>query len=312
LRDIDILVVGEVNADLVLTGDVTPAFGQAEKVIADAELTIGSSGAIFACGAARLGLRVAYSGVVGDDLFGRFMMDSLAARGVDTGGIHLDPALKTGLSVILSRSDDRAILTHLGAIDKLRACQVDRSLLERARHLHTTSYFLQHALQPGLPALLTEARAAGTTISMDTNWDPAEGWNGGLQALLSQVDVFLPNEQEALAISGASDLAAALDGLSGRMPTVTIKLGAQGAIARRGGETAEHGGYPVAVVDTTGAGDSFDAGFLYGYLQGGSVADSLALAVACGALSTQAAGGTAAQPTLAEVEALMGRAWRSS
>lgn len=300
MKDIDILVVGEVNADLVLTGDVTPVFGQTEKIIDDATLTVGSSGAIFACGAARLGLQVAYSGLVGDDLFGRFMIDSLRERGVDTGGILVDPSLKTGLTVILSRVNDRAILTHLGTIDLLRAEQVARSILRRARHVHVTSYFLQRALQPGLPALLAEARSAGCTVSLDTNWDPAERWADGLAEILALVDLFLPNGQEALAIARQPDIPTALAVLAQNIPTVVIKLGADGAICQQGTARLQDAGFPMEVVDTTGAGDSFNAGFLYGSVQNWSLADSLALACACGALSTRAAGGTIAQATLAE------------
>src|SRR5690349_21899163 len=106
-RDFDVVVVGDLNADLLLSGDVTPAFGQVEKLIDDATLTLGSSSAIFACGAARLGLRVAFVGKVGDDEFGRFVAGELAARGVDTSGVVVDPTIKTGLTVILSRGDDR-------------------------------------------------------------------------------------------------------------------------------------------------------------------------------------------------------------
>ncbi|MFC1975473.1 carbohydrate kinase family protein [Chloroflexota bacterium] len=302
MKDIDVLVVGELNVDLILTGDVTPGFGQAEKLVDDANLTIGSSGAIFACGAARLGLRVAYSGVVGDDIFGRFMINNLRARAVDTSGIQADPSLKTGLSVILSHPKDRAILTHLGTIDALQAEQVDRMLLRRARHIHVTSYFLQRALQPGLPALLTEARSLGCTVSMDTNWDPAERWADGLDEALAQVDVFLPNEQEALAIARRSNIADALAVLAQDIPTVVVKLGAEGAMCQQGEACLQDAGFPVDVMDTTGAGDSFDAGFLYGYLQQWPLADSLALACACGSLSTRAAGGTTAQATLEEAQ----------
>ncbi len=304
-KDIDILVVGEINADLVLTGDVIPAFGQAEKIIDDATLTTGSSGAIFACGAARLGLQIAYSGLVGDDIFGRFMLDNLAARGVDTSGIRVDPTLKTGLSVILSPSQDRAILTHLGTIEAQTAAHVDRTLLRRARHIHLTSYFLQTKLQAGLPALLTEAHKLGCTVSLDTNWDPAETWANGLTDILPTVDIFLPNEQEALAITGQTNITTALALLSQNTPTVVIKMGKAGAICQQQEKRIQDTGFPTTVVDTTGAGDSFNAGFLYAYLQHWSLADSLALACACGSLSTRAAGGTAAQATLTEAQELL-------
>src|SRR5215510_1748408 len=146
-QSFDIAVVGELNADLILRGDVTPAFGQVEKLIDDAALTLGSSSAIFACGAARLGLRVAFVGVVGDDLLGRFCREALDARGVDTSGVVVDPALRTGMTIILQLPDDRAMLTFPGAIPMLRADMVDHALLHAARHIHVGSYFWQTALQ---------------------------------------------------------------------------------------------------------------------------------------------------------------------
>src|SRR3954464_3198874 len=98
----DILTIGEINVDLILGHDARPIFGQFEKVVDDATLTVGGSGTIFAMGAAQLGLRVAYCGVVGEDAFGRFMLDHLHERYIDTRGVIIDPTLKTGLSVILN------------------------------------------------------------------------------------------------------------------------------------------------------------------------------------------------------------------
>lgn len=305
MRPYDILGIGEINVDLILGPDARPIFGQFEKVVDDAALTVGGSGTIFAMGAAQLGLRVAYCGVVGDDTFGRFMLDQLHSRNIATHGVIIDPARKTGLSVILNTPGDRAILTHLGAIDALHAEQVNRTLLAQARHIHVTSYFLQHNLRPGLPELLAEARRSGATVSIDTNWDPTERWDDGLDAVLAQTDVFLPNEQEAIAIARASTLDDAVAKLAARIPTVAVKLGPAGAICRQGDTVVHDPGFPMEVIDTTGAGDSFNGGLLYGLLNGWALQDALALGCACGALSTQAAGGTPAQPTLDAAQALI-------
>ena len=299
-KDFDLVVVGEINPDLIVRGDVTPAFGQVEQLVDDATLTIGSSSCIMACGAARLGLRVAFVGVVGDDMFGHFMQEELAARGIDTSGVVVDPALRTGLSIILSRGNDRAILTSPGAIGALRFDQIDLDLLARARHLHLGAYYMLDALRPNVPALFAAAHERGLTVSLDTNYDPTERWNGGLHDVLRAVDVFLPNEVELLAITQQPDFAAALASLSARVPTLGVKRGAQGGVARRGAEHVHAPSLSVAVVDTTGAGDSFDAGFIYGFVHDWSLERTLRLACACGSLSTRAAGGTAAQPTLAE------------
>ena len=296
----DILVAGEINPDLILSGNVTPKFGQVEQLVDSADLTVGSSSAIFACGAARLGLKVAIVGICGADIFGRFMLDELTKAGVDVSGVIIDPVQPNGLSVILTRpGGDRAILTHVGTINRLRAEQVTRDLLQKTRHLHVASYFLQTALQPGLPDLFSRAHALGLTTSLDTNWDPSGAWSG-FGELLGQVDVFLPNQNEALAISGASTLESAAQILSRTCQTVSIKCGHEGALACRGDESARAAALPVRVVDTVGAGDSFDAGFLYGWLNGWSLEKDLRLAAACGSLSTRLAGGTHAQPALDE------------
>jgi sugar/nucleoside kinase (ribokinase family) len=300
MSDFDILVAGELNPDLILSDpNLEPRFGQHEVLVESANLTIGSSSAIFACGAARLGLRVAFIGVVGDDEFGRFMCRSLSTSGVDASAVIVDPTQRTGLSVILARGDDRAILTHAGAVGTLRADQVSSALLRRARHLHVASYFLQTALQPGLAELFRGAHAMGLTTSLDTNWDPHETW-AGLEHVLAVTDVFLPNEAEAMAITTCKDLESAVQDLSARVPQGAVKLGAQGAQGWRAMDRARVAAYPVPVVDTVGAGDCFDSGFIFGYLSGWTLQRSLELAVACGSLSTRAAGGTAAQPTLAE------------
>ena len=295
----DILVAGEINPDLILSGNVTPEFGQVEKLVDSAVLTVGSSSAIFACEAARLGLKVAFVGVCGVDIFGRFMLDEMSKRGVDVSNIVIIPGGQTGLSIILAQGADRAILTYPGLIPALTATEVTNDLLRRSRHLHIASYFLQTALQPGLPDLFARAHALGLTTSLDTNWDPSGEWRG-FDELLCRVDVFLPNENEALALTGTKEIESAIQRLGESCKVVAIKLGADGAIARRGGENARAPAIPVEVVDTVGAGDTFDAGFLFGWLNGWSLEKTLSLAVVCGSLSARAAGGTSAQPTLDE------------
>lgn len=300
MPEFDILVAGEINPDLILSGDVVPAFGQVEKLVDSAALTIGSSSAIFACGAARLGLKVAFIGKCGDDVFGRFMLEEMSKRGVEIGNVIQVPGGSTGLSVILNRGVDRAILTHPGLIPTLSAEDLPDGLLRQARHLHVASYFLQDALRPGLPRLFERARSLGLSTSLDTNYDPSEQWRG-FDELLSVTDVFLPNEAEACSLTGEKTAGLAADRLAGRVETLAIKLGAQGALGVSKGQKVRAASIPVKVADTVGAGDSFDAGFIYGYLQGWPLEKTLRAAAICGGLSTQAAGGTTAQATLDEV-----------
>lgn len=299
-KQYDILVAGEINPDLVLSSpDLEPRFDQHETLVDSADLTIGSSCAIFACGVARLGLRVAIIGIVGKDLFGDFMLAEMQQRGVDISHVIVDPGCETGLSVILSRGHDRAILTHTGSIDALHAWQITDDLLIKSRHLHVASYFLQTALQPGLPELFLRAHSFGLTTSLDTNWDPAEQWTG-VQSLLGLTDIFLPNVAEAQAIADLPDTGAAALSLAQHAVIVAVKQGAQGALAAKDKQLIHSSPIPAKVVDTVGAGDSFDAGFLYAYLNHWSMEKALKLATACGAISTQSAGGTSGQATLDE------------
>ncbi len=295
----DILVAGEINPDLILSGDVVPEFGQVEKLVDTATLAIGSSSAIFACGAARLGLKVAFIGVCGDDVIGRFMLDELSKHNVHVGNVIVRSDGQTGLSVILNNGSDRAILTHSGLIAELTASDITDNLLRQSRHLHVASYFLQTKLQPDLPSLFQHAHSSGLTTSLDTNYDPSGMW-AGFDELLSVTDVFLPNQTEALSITKSSDVESAAKQLAHKAKLVVVKLGAEGALACSKDSLFKATSIPANVIDTVGAGDSFDAGFLYGYLNNWEIEKSLRLACVCGALSTQQAGGTTGQPTLEE------------
>jgi sugar/nucleoside kinase (ribokinase family) len=301
VSELDLVVVGDCNPDLVLRGDVEPAFGQAERVVEASELTIGGSATIVACGAARLGVRTALVSLVGDDTFGHFMLEALAERDVDVSGVVVREGSRTGVSVVLMRGSDRATLTALGTIAQLTPDQVDPRLLLGARHVHVGSYFLHEGLRPGLAGLLRTVRSAGATTSLDPNWDPREEWDGGLLDVLGETTILFVNSEEAKRITGAENEEEAARTLSrDRAALVVVKLGGEGALAAADGRVVRAPPVAVAEVDAVGAGDSFDAGFLAGYLAGRPLEDSLRLANACGALSMRAAGGTAAQPTLEE------------
>lgn len=307
VTDFDLAVLGDCNADLLVCGDdVVPAFGQQERLVNEAKLTIGGSGGICASGAARLGLRVAMVGVLGDDVFGRFMRDALAERGVDVSAVQTDRQVPTGLTVHLVRGDDRAMLTHPGTIERLRPEIVDADLLASSRHVHVSSYFLQSGLWDGLSGLLGRARQAGATVSVDPNWDPSGTWDRGFSGIFSFLDFLLPNGAEATELARttagfSSELAspeAAARVLTAAGATVAVKLGAEGALAAApdGSLVRVPALRGVRPKDSVGAGDSFDAGFLAANLWGWDARQALALGAACGALSTRASGGADAQP----------------
>ena len=296
-----VLVVGDANPDLILRGDVVPRFGQAEQLLDDAALVIGGSAAITAHGLARLGRPVSLVAAIGADEFGERICRNLADAGVNVDSIALHPDVPTGITVVLSRADDRAILTLPGAIPTLSAAEVRQAIAStRAaglRHVHVSSLFLQPDLARDLAGLLAEVREQGVTTSLDTNDDPACGWLG-VDELLVHVDVLLPNRAEVMAIARDDDPCRAARRLAGRGPLVVVKDGAHGAFATTpSGETVSVGRVPRTLVDTTGAGDTFDAAFLDSWLDGLGLADCLRRAVLAGACAVTALGGTAGQPT---------------
>ena len=304
---LDLVVVGDCNPDvLVLGDDVTPAFGQQEKLVDGIWMVVGGSAAITAVAAARLGLSVALVAAVGADPAGDFMLGQLAREGVGIAAVAVHDTAPTGMTVALSRGADRAILTAPGAVASLTAQDVPAALLARARHVHVSSYFLlERSLGPGLAAVLAAARAAGATTSLDTNWDPAGKWGDDhLHAALAQTDVLLPNETEALRIAGAPALPAAAGALTAAGRRLVVKLGERGALCADGPVWHRAELPPVTPVDATGAGDCFDAGLIGGLLRGLALPDAAALGCAVGALSTQAAGGAASSPDLASALAL--------
>ena len=316
--DIDILVIGEINPDIVVSDpDPVPVFGEVERIVRSIRMTVGSSSAIFAYGAARLELRIAFCGVVGDDAFGRFMLDQMAESGIDVSACSVDRTLPTGATVIMTSGTDRAILTAMGSIGALDVAAIPDSLVGRARHLHAGAFYLQETSSDLLPAFFAAARDRGVTTSFDTNWDPSDRWDGGVAAMLHAADVFFPNAAEARRISGIDDVDAAARALAaqggvGRMdggPIVAVKLGAAGALAcRADGHIVRVPAMEIEATDTTGAGDSFNAGFLRAWLDGGDLQECLELGAVCGALSTRASGGVDGQATLAEARQAS-RAW---
>jgi sugar/nucleoside kinase (ribokinase family) len=302
---LDVLAVGDLNPDLLVTGDVTPRFGQAEQDV-DARLVLGGSAGIFAAGAARLGLRTAIVASIGDDDLGRAARAMLIERAVDVGLVRTDPERPTGLSINLQREDDRAILTDRGAIPALDVAAAVAAIQRGVRHVHLASVFLIPALAREGGALIAAARRVGATLSVDTNFDPAQrfaapGW-------LRDADVLMPNEVEAIALAGSEagaaarheELLAAARHLAGRGALVVVKRGPQGALAVRGDEVVEARAPEASGPDSVGAGDSFDAGLVWALLDARPLDEALAIACACGALSLRAAGGADGQATLDE------------
>lgn len=299
-----ILVVGDINIDVILSdsdGFPAPSPGS-EVLVDDFSMTLGCASCITAAGLVKLGNEVTSVAKVGTDFAGDFCLERMKSLGLDISFVVRDPDVKTGISVALSSPEDRGHVSYLGATTALKEHEVLDKCLQGALHLHLSSYFLLHALRPDCLHLFRRAHEHGLTVSMDPCCDPASEWGGArLKEVLKEVDLLIPNEVELRGISGCSDPVEGLRALqNGRTQTV-VKLGSSGALGLGdGGEPVRQAAPLIRTVDPTGAGDSFNAGFLHAWLRGRSLQEALRLGVACGSYSTLGLGGTAHQPTAEE------------
>jgi sugar/nucleoside kinase (ribokinase family) len=291
-----ILVVGEINVDFVFKGCRALPMPGKEVLADDFVMTPGSSSMICAMGLAKLGNHVAFHGRLGTDASGEFCLRALHDAGIDTSSLRPDASLRTGVTASLSTPQDRALVTFAGAIAEMRADEVRDEWLRKADHLHVSSYYLQKALRSGCRRLFERATALGLTTSLDPGFDPEQKWEGDVLETLQYVDVFLPNEQELEAITGRSDLDEALAAVQNGRTRTVVKRGSEGCSSLDGGRM-DVPAYAVDAIDSTGAGDSFDAGFLHAWLRKRSWLDCMRWGSACGSLSTRGIGGTTAQAT---------------
>lgn len=291
----DVTIAGELNLDLIMYGLPEKLLPERELLAERMMLTLGSSSAIVAHNLAALGSRVGFQSRIGDDPLGRISLERLKEGNVDVSQVRVVPgATTTGLTVILHHEQWRNILTYAGTIAELRWEDLDLDYLADSRHFHLSSYYLQKSLQPRVAEMFGHLKAKGLTISLDTNDDPDDRWQGGLKELLKHVDVFLPNEREACKSAGTEDLELAIGRLAELVPLVVVKVGRRGALAQRGTERFTASTREVVPVDSVGAGDSFDAGFLHEYVRGADLQKCLASGNRAGALSTTRPGGTEA------------------
>ncbi len=290
---IDVSIAGELNLDLLLYGLPEQLVPERELLAEGMMLTLGSSSGIVAHNLAALGAKVGFSSRIGDDVLGKIALERLRAAGVDVSRVRKTRGASSGLTVILPHSKWRNILTYPGTIFDLRFEDLDLEHLASARHFHLCSMFLQRGLRPRVAELFREMKAAGLSTSLDTNDDPDDHWKG-VSKVLKYVDVFLPNEREACKITRTDDVEKAVKLLADLVPTLVVKRGKRGAIARQAGKEFVRRGVAVNAIDPVGAGDSFDAGFIYQYVRGEDIETCLRYGNLAGAFSTTKPGGTEA------------------
>lgn len=299
------MVAGELNVDIILNQiNQFPVMGK-EVLAEQMTITLGSSSAIFASNLSVLGTNVAFAGTLAQDDFGKYILGSLNAKGVDTRHIVFTKKKSTGATIALSFHEDRAMVTYPGAMTLFSMEDLPEQLLRQSRHLHVSSIFLSTGLKKDVYKLFQSAKRLGLTTSMDPQWDPDERWDIDFKKLLPHIDVFIPNESELRAMTGIEDVEAAAEELKHYANILIVKRGRDGAFLYKGDQFLHQPAYlNDAVVDTIGAGDSFGAGFIHKFIQGNELSDCLAFGALAGAISTTRAGGTTAFEDLSTVRAI--------
>lgn len=294
-RKFDVMVIGELNVDLILNQiESFPEVGK-EIIASKMDLVLGSSSAIFASNLSSLGSKVSFIGKIGNDSFGDVVLENLQNKGVGTDQIIIDKNLKTGATVVLNYDEDRANVTHPGAMEELCIGDITSKILQQAKHVHISSIFLQPKLKENIYEIFKFAKELGLTTSLDVQWDPAEEWDLDLERLLPFVDVFLPNEQELMNLTGAKELKAALNKVEKLGKIIVVKRGSKGSICCNNGKQTELPAYlNKSVIDAIGAGDSFNSGFIFKFIQGANLSECQKFGNLTGAINTTQAGGTAA------------------
>ena len=303
MKTIDILAVGELNVDLLLNRIAGfPEVGK-EIFAQDMTLTLGSSTAIFAANAATLGARVSFVGMIGKDSFGDVVKNSLRDRNVDISHLIEAEGAATGLTAILNYDNDRANVTYPGAMSLMGVKDLQPEVIAQAKHVHVSSVFLQEQLHKDLAAIVRLVKQCGATLSMDVQFDPAETWDFDCAAILPYVDVFMPNEQEIMAITRKGSVEEAIDAILPYARVIVVKMGTKGSlVVTPEGRNLMPAMLNPQVVDAIGAGDSYDAGFISAYVRGKDLAYCQWLGNLAGAVNTTAAGGTGAFSSLAAVQ----------
>ncbi|MEO5998395.1 MAG: carbohydrate kinase family protein [Chitinophagaceae bacterium] len=295
MKNIDVIVVGELNTDIIL--DQIGAFPEMGKEIVARQMaiTLGSSSAIFASNLSSLGAKVAFIGKIGKDHFGEFIIHTLQSKGVDTSSIRQSEVLRTGTTLVLNYNEERAMVTYPGAMDELSLNDIIPTQLACAKHLHFSSYYLQAGLRENIGKLFRLAKAYGLTTSFDPQWDPAEKWHMNMEDILPFVDVFLPNEKELLNITATHSIQEAIDSIKHISNIIVVKMGNEGSLSWYNGNLLHKEPFlNKTVVDAIGAGDSFNAGFIFKFIQDAALEVCQEFGNLAGAISTTERGGTSA------------------
>jgi sugar/nucleoside kinase (ribokinase family) len=301
------LIIGDLNVDLVLNElKDFPELGK-EIVARNHFIDIGGSGGIFSAVLSELGINTYIISKISNDFLGQFLISKLKDYGVNTDKLVIKESDETGITINLSYKKDKYQISSLNLVNSLNADEVMFENIEDIGHVHFSSYYMMKNLKNYYVKLIGDIKRnyKNITFSLDTNDDPENKWGDEIYRILSNIDIFLANKKEALQITKESNIKDALDKLSRVIKTVVIKLGSEGYIARDGENY--YGGDQLSVnfKDSTGAGDNFDAGFIYGYIDNLNIEKSLKIANICGAKSVEYLGGVGNKEKFLELKELI-------
>jgi len=297
----DAYIYGDINVDIVIPGVEHIPFPGQEDIVDTMNTYVGGGAALFTLGLGKLGLHPVFQGTIGDDCYGKFILEEFEQKHVDSSLLKISKKNKTGISISFTNENDRSFLTYRGTNIEMNLDLIEIDNVQKARHIHVTGYAGSKNHNQYLNLLKKVKETKDTTVSFDVGWDSTGEWYEGIYQLFPYIDVLFMNETEAIHYGRKISAKEAITEFSKYCKLVVAKLGEKGSIAISDGKVYEVNSYHVTVVDTTGAGDSFNAGFIYGLLKGKTVTECLKYANGCGALSVTALGGNTGFPTEEEL-----------
>ncbi len=301
MKNSKILFVGDINVDLVFGGLEQPVQADKEILAGSFMRTMGSTAVITAVVYRFLGGTADVSGLAGDDENGAYMLSMLDNYGIGRDLVAVDKKTPTGVTVNLIRGTTRSQVTYPGTISKFSGPELTEALAGY-RHIHFSGIYQQKAFLPNIVAAMEYVKSLGVPVSLDTQWDSSEKWEY-LDMLYPYLDYLFINKNEAFSITGQKSLSGVQDYFGDKKICTLVKLGPEGCLVITDRTGTKIPSYPAEVVDTTGAGDAFAGGFLYGfYNKNMSVEKAACYGSAAAARNCEFTGGVEARSSDSDIQ----------
>lgn len=307
-KEYDAVVIGNTVSDF-LAAPVPQKFEWGEHIVVSNPISIslGGNGAIFAVVASTLGLKVGLNSIVGNDIFGRILVERLKKSGVDVKSVKVDENMQTSATLgIATKRGERTLFHYIGASENFDKDCLDFNLILKSRVVHLCAYHVMPKIEGKLAIeIFKKCKESGIITSFDVVIDPKNKWE--VENILKYVDIFLPNYDEACYITKEKKVEKMAQSLLNMgAETVVITMGSKGCFGADKDFEIRMPAFRVNAVDSTGAGDCFSAGFTYATLQYWNLEEKLRFANAVGAISVTKIGGAISPPTIEDVKKFIG------